>query len=311
MTKTKTKEGKRWGRKFVDKRDFRVYNEQLVKRGEYLLDLDFVEGWNAELALMNAGKAGAPYQFPKTLIELQALWHAKQLDYRMIEGLTRELSRIGRLPDYNDYSTINRRVNRLSFVLKPPRGKNLVVFSDGTGLQAVAGGEYLREKYGKKNRRWVQVVILGDAKTHEPVSYEVHVIQESEAESTIRQLDDLLDDCIPIAAAGGDGAMDTLNLFDYCELNKLKPIIKPDVNARVDTKSKLRNQVVTERNELGYKRWARKNRYGHRWPATEGVFSALKRMFGEHLAARSEAGMLHEAACKVWAYQRIKRFGEA
>jgi hypothetical protein len=161
MTKNKLLLPKRWGKKFVDKRDFRVYNEQLVKRGEYLLALDFVEGWNVELELMNFNKTGAPYQFPKTLIELQALWHAKQLDYRMIEGLTRELSRIGRLPDFNDYSTVNRRVNRLSFTLKPPKGDNLVVFSDGTGLQAVAGGEYLREKYGKKNRRWVQIVILG------------------------------------------------------------------------------------------------------------------------------------------------------
>jgi len=310
MTKTKTRKGKRWGKKFVDKRDFRVYNEQLVKRGEYLLALDFVEGWNAELALMNYGKQGAPYQFPKTLIELQALWHAKQLDYRMIEGLTRELARIGRLPDFNDYSTVNRRVNNLAFTLKPPTGENLIVFSDGTGMQAVAGGEYLREKYGKKNRRWVQIVVLGDAKTHEPVSYEVHLIQESEAESTIRQLGGLLDGGASIAAAGGDGAMDAKPLFDLCEQRGLKPIVKPDKNARTDGKSKLRNQVVKERNILGYKRWAKRNGYGHRWPATEGIFSGLKRMFGEHLAATSEVGMLQEAACKIWAYQRIKRFGE-
>lgn len=307
----KSKHNGRWGKKFVDKRDFRVYNEQLVKRGECLLALDFVEGWNAELAVMNANKLGAPYLFPKTLIELQALWHAKQLDYRMIEGLTRELARIGRLPNYNNYSTVNRRVNKLAFTLSPPQGENLVVFSDGTGLQAVAGGEYLREKYGKKNRRWVQIVILGDAKTHEPVSYEVRIIQESEADSTIRQLSGLLEDGVSIAAAGGDGAMDAKQLYDFCDGKKIKTIIKPDENARTDTESKLRNQVVKERNHLGYKRWSKKNRYGHRWPATEGVFSAMKRMFGEHLSSTSEEGMLHEAACKLWAYQRIKRIGEA
>ncbi|MBI5635800.1 IS5/IS1182 family transposase, partial [Candidatus Micrarchaeota archaeon] len=88
-------------------------------------------------------------------------------------------------------------------------------------------------------------------------------------------------------------------------------IFKPDENARDDTESKLRNQVVKERNLLGHKRWAKKNRYGFRWPATEGIFSALKRLFGEQLAATSEKGMLQEAACKLWAYQRIKRFGEA
>src|SRR3989344_4036453 len=165
MTNINKKQKKRWEKKFIDKRDWHSYNEQLVRQGEYLLDLDFVEGWDHELASMNAGKHGAPYQFPDSLIELQAIWHAKRIGYRMIEGMTRDLRKIGQLPDYNDYSTVNRRVNKLAFTLAPPQGENIVVFSDGTGMQAVAGGEYLREKYGKKNRRWVQLIILGDAKT--------------------------------------------------------------------------------------------------------------------------------------------------
>ncbi len=41
---------KRWGKKYVDNRDFGKTDRQLVKRGEYLLDLDFVERWNQELA---------------------------------------------------------------------------------------------------------------------------------------------------------------------------------------------------------------------------------------------------------------------
>lgn len=311
MTNLKKKHGKRWGKRFIDKRDWPAYNEQLVKRGEYLLALDFVENWDKELASMNAGKVGAPYRFPMTLIELQAIWHAKRLPYRMIEGMTRDLRTIGQLPDYNDYSTVNRRVNKLAFTLAPPQGKNIIVFSDGTGLQAIAGGEYLREKYGKKNRRWVQLIILGDAKTHEPVSYEVHLIQESEAESTERQLTTLLKNDVPITAAGGDGSMDCQHLWNFCDEQDILPIIKPDKNARTDTNSKLRNKTVKERNKIGYKRWTKKNRYGFRWPATEGIFSAIKRIFGEQLAATSEQGMLQEAACKIWAYQRLKRYGKA
>ena len=71
MTNLKKKLRKRWGNKFIDRRDWNVYNQQLVKRGEYLLALDFVEGWNNELAKMNAGKRGAPYRFPKSLIEIR------------------------------------------------------------------------------------------------------------------------------------------------------------------------------------------------------------------------------------------------
>ena len=100
-------------------------------------------------------------------------------------------------------------------------------------------------------------------------------------------------------------------MYDFCEEHGITPIFKPDINARTDTDSELRNKVVKERNRLGYKRWAKKNKYGFRWPATEGIFSAMKRMFGEQLAATSELGMLQEASCKLWAYQSLKRHGES
>ena len=311
MTNLEKKQHKRWGRKFIDRRDWNAYNEQLVKRGEYLLALDFVEDWDEELASMNACKVGARYRFPKTLIELQALWHAKRVPVRMIEGMTRDLVKFGQLPEYNDYSTVNRRINSLDFRLALPQGENIVVFSDGTGLQAVNGGEYLREKYGKKNRRWIQIVLLGDAEHHEPISYEVHLIPESESESTQRQLALLLKRNMRIKAAGGDGAMDNKDLWNFCQDKGIKPVIKPDKNALDDTDCALRNREVKKRNEFGYKKWAKRRGYGYRWPATEGINSAIKRIFGEQLLATSEQGLLQEAACKIWAYQQLKRYGEA
>jgi hypothetical protein len=311
MTNLEKKQRKRWGEKFIDNRDWRIYNEQLIKRGEFLLALDFVENWDNELEHMNAGKVGAPYRFPKTLIELQALWRAHRIPFRQIEGITRDLVKLGGLPDYNNYSTVNRRYNKLDYALEPPQGERLVIFSDGTSLQAINGGEYLREKYGKRNRRWVQIVLLGDAKRHEPVSYEVRLIPASESESTERQAATLLKAGIDIAALGGDGAMDDQHLYNFCDDQGLRPIIKPDKNAREDTDCEFRNQQVKLRNELGYQQWAKQEGYGHRWPATEGINSAVKRIFGEQLLATSENGLLKEAASKIWAYQRIKRYGEA
>lgn len=300
----------RWGKKFVDKRNWPVYNGQLVKRGEYWLDLEWVEHWDAELAEMNADKVGRPFEFPNSLIELQATWHAHQLPYRLIEGITVKLFEFGQLPAVDHYSTVNRRINQLDLKLLPPQGGKLVLFSDGSGLQAKAGGEYLREKYGKKNRRWVQVIILGDPVTKEPVSFEVNIVQGSEPDSSVRQLEDLADAGIDVAGFGGDGAMDDFDLWDLLEEMNWSPAIKTQVNAREDSENELRNKEVKDRNKLGYKRWARKRKYGRRWPATEGVFSALKRMFGEELAAKSELGMLQEAGLKVWAYQRLKRYAE-
>lgn len=302
---------KRWGDTFIDRRNWSVCSEQLVKRGEFLLDVDFVSHWKEELSSMNAGKRGAPYLFPNSLIELQAVWHAKKIPCRMVEGITRQLVIIGRVPDYNDFSTINRRINQLACKLILPKSDNLTLFSDGTSLQAIEGGEYLREKYGKKNRRWIQVVILGDPKTKEPVSFEVNLIQSSELDSTKRQLVELKKRGIKIAAAGGDGTFDEIAFWNQLVYERIEPIIKPDKNAIIPSGSRERDKNTDERNALGYDLWAREHGYGFRWPATEGIFSAVKRIFGEQIHARTEIGMIQEAKVKFWAYQRLKRYGEA
>lgn len=302
---------KRWGDSYFDRRDWPAYNEQLVKRGEYFLDLDFVERWEEELALMNLGKCGAPYLFPNSLIELQAVWHAKRIPCRMIEGISRRLATMGRIPSYNDYSTANRRINRLACRLALPNSDNLILFSDGTSLQAVDGGEYLREKYGKKNRRWVQVVILGDPESKEPVSFEVNIIQDSELGSAKKQLAELRNKKVNIKCFGGDGSYDEIALWNWLVYNQIEPIIKPDKNAIIPSGSRERDKNVSERNDLGFDLWSREHQYGNRWPATEGIFSAVKRIFGEQIHAQSELGMIQEAKIKFWAYQRIKRYGEA
>jgi len=37
---------KRWGKPFVDNRDWSKHNEHLVQRGEFYLSLDFIAGWD-------------------------------------------------------------------------------------------------------------------------------------------------------------------------------------------------------------------------------------------------------------------------
>ena len=259
---------------------------------------------------MNKDKIGNPYRFPNSLIRLQAIWHARNIPYRMVEGITRQLYRMARLPDYNHYSTINRRTNQLDLKLKLPENEALTLFCDGSGYQAISGGEYLREKYGKKNRQWVHVVILGDPKTKEPVSFQVNIIPDSEIDSGKRQIKQLIERGVNITAFGGDGAFDNISLWRFLENRHIRPIIKPHKNALSDSASPSRNSNVKYRSKYGYRKWARRNKYGYRWPATEGLFSAIKRMFGEQLSARSEIGMIQEASIKVWGYQVIKRYGQ-
>ena len=62
--------------------------------------------------------------------------------------------------------------------------------------------------------------------------------------------------------------------------------------------------------DLGYKRWTELNGYGMRWPGTEGIFSAVKRKFGENTVSRSEDGLLAEGYQRFWSYDEMKEYGE-
>ena len=69
----------RWGKKYVDRRNWRKYNKKLVKRGEAYISLDFIDSWKKELEEMNKGKEGAPYQYPASYdfpwLYLCSSWH--------------------------------------------------------------------------------------------------------------------------------------------------------------------------------------------------------------------------------------------
>jgi hypothetical protein len=171
----------RWGKKFVDKRDWKGYNEELVLRGSFCLDMKFVGSWEAELAAMNEGKRGKPFVFPESLIKLQGVWH-QMTDYRGVEGITRKLAEIGAVPQYNDFSTINRRVNKLDIAFELPRSGSFGVSCDGTGMKFENGGEHRAKLYGKKKRRHIRVIIVTNPFTKELLDCDVSVEGEGPSE---------------------------------------------------------------------------------------------------------------------------------
>jgi hypothetical protein len=88
--------------------DWRVVDERLIRRGELLLSLDFLERYDLDLSLLNCGKVGRPYRV--TCMYVRYLF---SMPYRQLEGFTRALHRlIPRLPPI-DYSWVRRRILRL------------------------------------------------------------------------------------------------------------------------------------------------------------------------------------------------------
>jgi hypothetical protein len=154
-------------------------------------------------------------------------------------------------------------------------------------------------------------VILGDPVTKEPVSFEVNIIQSSEPDSAQSQLGKLIEAGVDVEAFGGDGGFDKIGLWNDLEQKRIKPIIKPPKNAVDDSDSTWRNINVKYLNQYGYQKWASNLRYGLRWTATEGIYSAIKRMFGEQLHGKTETGMIQEIKMKFWTYKTMKQYGEA
>lgn len=302
----------RWGRKFVDRRDWKAYNEELVVRGEFLLDCEWVKSWDGEVAAMNEGKRGKPFVFPESLIRLQGVWH-QWVDYRGVEGVTRKMAEANVVPQYNDFSTINRRVNRLDIGFELPRSGSVNVTSDGTGMKLENGGEHRAKLYGKKKRRYVKVIIVADTLKKELLDCSVSVEGEgpSEPEFAKSGMESMLAHGLTVLKFWGDGSFDDINLFGFLDSNGIEPAVKTRKNAVPSGEETLRDREIDDKRKKGYKKWARKRRYGLRWPGTESIFSAVKRKFGENVRAHVIENGLKEAKMKFWAYEAMKTYAKA
>ena len=153
---------KRWGKTYEDKRDWKSYNEHLIKRGEYYVNPKFLDTWLDEIEQMNAGKIGQPYLYPDSMINFLAVLSPK-FDYRSLEGIMRAFAkRLGPFPVIC-YSQIRKRVKKIELCFAP-KGNNLCVGGDGSGIKVTNRGEWIKEKHEGEARGWIKVVILGDDK---------------------------------------------------------------------------------------------------------------------------------------------------
>ena len=72
-------------------RNWKNYNESLVRRGEILLDFDVIDNWDSELSEMNKNKEGRKFVYPDSFIKLLGYMRAYfHLPYRQTEGVVRE-----------------------------------------------------------------------------------------------------------------------------------------------------------------------------------------------------------------------------
>jgi hypothetical protein len=162
---------RRWGKKYVDRRNWKEYNESLVRRGEVLLDFDMLDEWNEELRKANEGKEGARFRYPEPFMRLLAYLHVLfHLPFRQEEGFVRSISKYVDGIDVPDYSTIWERTNQLDMELDGVRtDRPISIAIDSSGIKVSNSGDWIRKKW-KVKRGYLKVHLAVNARSEKAVS---------------------------------------------------------------------------------------------------------------------------------------------
>jgi len=295
-------------KRYKDNRNWKEYNEELVMRGYFYFNPEFLLTWNDEIKQLNAGKIGQPYLYPESMIKFLAVLHCK-FDFRALEGFMRWLSKNYKyqFPVIN-YSQISRRYNNLEIdfkVLEEDMKDYLLVGADGSGEKSTKRGGWMREQW-KIRKGWIKVVIMG-VKNKKGKKYiiDIRVANEKldERKATrgmIRKNHEHIGQFL------GDGLHDNKKTFNLCEKYNIPTGIKLRDDCSTKTKSPRRKREVKIYKSMPYKEWSREKKYGMRWPITEGIFSVITRIFGDSVAATKKRNMYHEVKVKYWAYNLLQ-----
>lgn len=295
----------RWGKPFKDKRDWKVYHEELIIRGEFYFDFDFLDNWDKELREMNDGKIGHPYEYPNSLFEYLSPMYCF-LDSRKLEGALRKLSRYIKKLRACDHSTIVERLNALNSELYPNKNRRYEAIADTTGNKLTNRGEYIRHKW-KVHRGWIKVSIVIDRKTKDLLDVEVDLEEVSDADLAEKHLDNLEE--LNIDKFFGDGAYYNDKLYKLLKARGILPVIKTRSDACINGLDPMHSAAREVKELGGYGSWRDKYKYGDRWHV-EGKISSTKRCNGETVRMINEENFLKEAKMKFINYERMRKYAQ-
>lgn len=287
-------------------RKWKIYNEELIVRGEFFMDFDFLENWDSEVKRMNKGKRGAPYRYPDSLF----MWISPMysfLDSRKLEGALRKLGTYIPKLQACDHSTIIERLDKLELTIDFDRSKSRRTGIDVTGNKLSNRGEYIRHKW-KVKRGWIKVSVAIDRYSKELLDVEVALEDVADWKLAEKHLQNLED--VPIEDAAMDGAYYVGELYDLLKKKGIQPVIKMPRNASPNGLDPQHSAVRRMLEMGGYEPWRDAFGYNLRWN-NEGYNSSTKRTFGECVRRHKEEQCLKEAKVKFINYERMKKYAQS
>lgn len=281
-------------RRYTDRRDWKKYNDKLVKEVEVVLDFP--------MNMRVRHGACRPYEYSDALmLSISALKTYFNLPFRQTEGLCRAMKKQLKLKRVPDYSTINRRFNEVDVPMRTDSKEPVVIAVDATGVKVTNRGEWMREHYGKKRRGYVKLHIAVDVKRKKVLSVRVTDEHRHDATQMIPLVGDVDSEIEKVVA---DGAYDARHLFDHLDKLGIRPVIR----VRDNSAAKARGCMARKRTVIAYKndpeKWKKDNAYGQRWQA-ESVFSSIKRRFGEFVRCVKPSGIEKEMLMKCFVYNLV------
>ncbi len=103
----------------------------------------------------------------------------------------------------------------------------------------------------------------------------------------------------------GDGAYDSRVNFNFLDERGIKPVIRIRGNSVPKAMgSHARRRAAIEQLAFKPRSWYRIHRFGYRW-RVEGIFSCIKRIFGEYVTTKKFVNMAREMAMKASIYNGL------
>jgi hypothetical protein len=275
------------------------YNKSMVRRGEVVLDFAVIKNWDNELDKINDGKEGALYRYPDSFVQLLGYMRAYfHLPYRQTEGVVR--AHAGKeIPSIPDYSTINRRINKLNIKINEKIGNDIIIALDSTGIKIANRGEWLRHKWNVR-KGYLKIHVAVDINKKKIVSLEV-TSEEVHDGSRLKKLVSNASENNDVKRVIADGAYDSKENFRYLFDNGIEAAIKVRKNSSDRSIGCYPRKIAVLKQLKNFEKWKDSVSYGYRW-ITETVFSSVKRTFGEYVSARKYSNMVKEMMLKASLY---------
>lgn len=311
----------------VEIRDWKAYNDMLVRRGEISLYVEPSALMQAEeVRKLNTGKIGRPFVYGNGLVFAGfALKCLLRFGYRQIQGTLRDLLKniAVKTPDFR---TVWRRIKKMGnegikFNIHPSEaGERIDIAIDSTGIKLVNDGEYRTKMYAKR-KDWIKLHLAVDVNTGRILTREITKDNVHDIKETRHLLNPVIGSMRTLFA---DRAWDSEMTHRLAKKHNFKCVVPVRINANRRCGGERRKAVIEQFdlsvNNLSHghydlyfkelnkeyrmrkqKEWKEKFGYGKRW-VVEGTYGKFKGMFGEAVFSKTKNMIRNEIDTKLCIY---------